>query len=198
MGHPSTGKVPNRLPSVSSLKTVFVEPESFITDNNELTLAEAQVTVEERRVLEERSGWIAQEGDVLLQGVARGVVLDLLQARARLGARLDGVICDIGERGEMALRAARNPLLALRGVPVVANDTGPGHILAAADKPMVCICGPTDPVRVKPICSKVETLQAEVECRNCYLKECPNRHICMEEVTADMVIESLRGLQVVG
>ncbi len=88
--------------------------------------------------------------------------------------------------------------LGRRAVPVVANDTGPGHILAAADKPMVCICGPTDPVRVKPICSKVETLQAEVECRNCYLKECPNRHICMEEVTADMVIESLRGLQVVG
>jgi ADP-heptose:LPS heptosyltransferase len=87
--------------------------------------------------------------------------------------------------------------LGRRSVAVVANDTGPGHILAAADKPMVCICGPTDPVRVKPHCSRVETLQADVECRNCYLKECPNGHICMEEVTLDMVMDALRRLRVI-
>jgi ADP-heptose:LPS heptosyltransferase len=87
--------------------------------------------------------------------------------------------------------------LGRRSMAVVANDTGPGHILAAADKPMVCICGPTDPLRVKPICSKVETLQAEVECRNCYLKECPNDHVCMEEITVDMVMASLGRMEVI-
>jgi len=118
-------------------QTVFVEPESFIKDNNELTLAEAQVGVEERRVLEERSGWIAEEGDALVHGVARGVDLDLLQARARLGARLDGVICDIGPRGDMALKGARNPLLALRGVSVVAND-----IVLDEERAFLIVTGP--------------------------------------------------------
>ena len=84
--------------------------------------------------------------------------------------------------------------LGKRAEVVVANDTGPAHLLAAADKPMVCICGPTDPVRVKPICSRVETLQADVECRSCYLKECPNGHVCMEELTVDMVMAALAKL----
>ncbi|MFP6900230.1 MAG: glycosyltransferase family 9 protein, partial [Opitutales bacterium] len=88
--------------------------------------------------------------------------------------------------------------LGMRAIAVVANDTGPAHVLAAADKPMVCICGPTDPVRVKPICSRVETLQAEVECRSCYLKECPNGHVCMEELTVDLVMAALDRLGVGG
>ena len=88
--------------------------------------------------------------------------------------------------------------LGKRAVAVVANDTGPAHLLAAADKPMVSICGPTDPVRVKPICSKVETLQADVECRSCYLKECPHGHICMEELTVDIVLSAFNKLGVSG
>lgn len=76
-----------------------------------------------------------------------------------------------------------------RAKAIVANDTGPAHILAACGKPMISICGPTDPIRVKPLGDKVQTIQADVECKSCYLKECPNKHICMESVSVAEVLE---------
>ena len=118
-------------------QTVFLEPERFIDANNELTLAEAQVSVEERRVLEERSQWIAAEGKALVDGVKIGCTLDLLQARARLGRRLDGVVCAISSEGEMAFVGAENPLLKLRGVPVV-----PNHINLQSDRAFLIVTGP--------------------------------------------------------
>lgn len=74
---------------------------------------------------------------------------------------------------------------------IIANDTGPGHIMAAANKPMITICGPTDPVRVKPLGAKVKTMQAEVECKNCYLRTCKNDHICMKSLTVDQVVREV-------
>jgi DNA mismatch repair protein MutS2 len=118
-------------------QTVFLEPERFIDSNNELTLAEAAVTVEERRVLEERSQWIAEEGASLVSGVRLGVTLDLLQARARLGRTLDGVICELAVDGEMTLIGAENPLLKLRRVPVI-----PNHITLAEGRAFLIVTGP--------------------------------------------------------
>ena len=103
-------------------QTVFLEPDRFIDSNNELTLAEAQVSVEERKVLEERSRWIAKEGPDLIIGVQVGIRLDLLQARARLGRELGGVVIPLAEDGDLALIGAENPLLKLRGIPVIPND----------------------------------------------------------------------------
>ena len=76
-----------------------------------------------------------------------------------------------------------------RAKAIVANDTGPAHVLATCGKPMISICGPTDPIRVKPLGDKVQTIQADVECKSCYLKECPNQHICMESVSVGEVLE---------
>ena len=80
-----------------------------------------------------------------------------------------------------------------RAKAIVANDTGPAHVLAACDKPMIAICGPTDPIRVKPLGGKVKTIQADVECKSCYLKECPNQHICMESISVSEVFELVSG-----
>ena len=66
---------------------------------------------------------------------------------------------------------------------IIANDTGPAHVLAACNKPIISICGPTDPARVKPLGEKVQTIQADVACKSCYLKECPNNHVCMENLS---------------
>jgi lipopolysaccharide heptosyltransferase II len=74
---------------------------------------------------------------------------------------------------------------------IIANDTGPAHVLAACNKPMISICGPTDPERVKPLGEKVQTIQADVECKSCYLKECPNKHVCMENIRVLDIINLL-------
>ncbi|HEY5700546.1 MAG TPA: glycosyltransferase family 9 protein [Gammaproteobacteria bacterium] len=74
---------------------------------------------------------------------------------------------------------------------VVANDTGTAHVAAAADRPMVVICGPTDPRRVKPAGPQVRTLQAAVFCASCYRKHC-SHHSCMLLVTPEQVMAKLR------
>lgn len=73
---------------------------------------------------------------------------------------------------------------------IVANDTGTAHVAAAADRPMVVVCGPTNPRRVKPVGPKVSTLQAPLYCVNCYRKHC-SHHSCMLLVTPDQVLAAL-------
>ncbi len=55
---------------------------------------------------------------------------------------------------------------------MVANDTGIAHVAAACNRPLVVLCGPTDPRRVKPIGPQVRALQARGGCLNCYGKSC--------------------------
>ncbi len=78
---------------------------------------------------------------------------------------------------------------------VIANDTGTAHVVAATGVPIVCICGPTDPHRVKPAGASVSTLQAELDCINCYKKHCAH-HSCMQRLAPDVVLAHLheRGL----
>ncbi len=69
---------------------------------------------------------------------------------------------------------------------VVANDTGTAHVVAAAGRPMLVLCGPTDPRRVKPLGASVESMQADLPCINCYRKTCAH-HACMRALTPGAV-----------
>jgi len=73
---------------------------------------------------------------------------------------------------------------------VVANDTGTAHVAAVADRPMVVVCGPTDPRRVRPAGPRVHTRQASLWCINCYRKDC-SHHSCMEVLHPGLVLDSL-------
>ena len=73
---------------------------------------------------------------------------------------------------------------------IVANDTGTAHVAAGSGTPMVVICGPTDPRRVRPLGPNVRTLQADLSCVNCYLKHCEH-HRCMRMIEPQMVHELL-------
>ncbi len=75
---------------------------------------------------------------------------------------------------------------------VVANDTGTAHLASATERPMVVICGPTDPRKVKPAGDNVIALQADLPCINCYQKHC-SHHSCMPLVTPDAVYDTLHG-----
>lgn len=77
---------------------------------------------------------------------------------------------------------------------IVANDTGTAHIAAAADRPMLVICGPTNPERVKPIGDKVSAIQLDLPCRNCYAKDCliEEHHACMKRLTPRFVAAEVR------
>lgn len=75
---------------------------------------------------------------------------------------------------------------------LVANDTGTAHLASATEQPMVVICGPTDPRKVKPAGDNVIALQADLPCINCYQKHC-SHHSCMPAVTPEAVYHTLHG-----
>lgn len=74
---------------------------------------------------------------------------------------------------------------------VVGNDTGTMHLAAAADVPLISICGPTDPVRVHPAGPNVTSLQADIWCKGCWKKECVH-HSCMTLISSEQVFQSIR------
>jgi heptosyltransferase-2 len=77
---------------------------------------------------------------------------------------------------------------------VVANDSGPMHLAAAAGVPVVAFFGPTDPGRTAPTGAPSRILDRYVFCSPCYLKECPYRHECMREISPEMAFEAVEEL----
>lgn len=68
---------------------------------------------------------------------------------------------------------------------IIGNDTGTAHFASAAGRPLLVLCGPTDPRRVKPIGAGTVAVQAVLPCINCYAKTCrnPDFHACMKTIT---------------
>lgn len=74
---------------------------------------------------------------------------------------------------------------------IVGNDTGAAHVASCAGKPLLVICGATDPRRVRPIGPHVQALQWTGPCINCYRKTCnfQPQLACMEAVSVDTVAD---------
>ena len=71
---------------------------------------------------------------------------------------------------------------------IIGNDTGTAHVASATQRPMVVICGPTDPRRVRPMGTNVTTMQTEgLDCINCYCKRPCDHHSCMERIAPEAV-----------
>ena len=73
---------------------------------------------------------------------------------------------------------------------LLTNDTGPMHIAAAFQTPVVAVFGPTDWRTTSPFGVKHAIVRQPVDCAPCLLRECPIDHRCMIGVTVDMVYES--------
>jgi ADP-heptose:LPS heptosyltransferase len=59
---------------------------------------------------------------------------------------------------------------------VVANDTGPMHLAAALDRPLVVPWGAGDPVQTRPLSTGARVLaRPELPCHPCLEQECPRR-----------------------
>ena len=70
----------------------------------------------------------------------------------------------------------------------ITNDSGPMHIAAAFDVPLVAIFGSTDHTGTSPYNKKAVVVRSDVECAPCKLRECPTDHRCMTAVTEETVI----------
>jgi heptosyltransferase-2 len=70
---------------------------------------------------------------------------------------------------------------------MVTNDTGPRHIAAALDVPVVTVFGPTHPEWTEIYYAKERQVSVKVFCGPCQKKICPLDHRCMTQVTPAMV-----------
>jgi heptosyltransferase-2 len=70
---------------------------------------------------------------------------------------------------------------------MVTNDTGPRHIAAAMNVPVVTIFGPTHPQWSEIFYPRERQVSVKVFCGPCQKKICPLDHRCMTQVTPSMV-----------
>jgi heptosyltransferase-1 len=73
---------------------------------------------------------------------------------------------------------------------VISNDSGPMHIAAGFNVPVVAIFGPTSPARTGPYGKAHVVIKSDAACSPCFKKRCGDL-ICMRRITVDMVYESV-------
>ncbi len=78
---------------------------------------------------------------------------------------------------------------------VACCDSGPMHIAAALDKPLVALFGPTATDRTGPYSPIAQVVQLGLECSPCYKRTCPlGHHRCLKDISADRVATAVTGL----
>jgi ADP-heptose:LPS heptosyltransferase len=76
---------------------------------------------------------------------------------------------------------------------IVVGNTGPAHLAAAVQTPVVSLFAPTVPaVRWRPWRVPHELLYIDVPCAGCRARTCPvPGHPCLEDVTPQAVISAV-------
>ncbi|MGA2498414.1 MAG: lipopolysaccharide heptosyltransferase I [Tepidisphaeraceae bacterium] len=72
---------------------------------------------------------------------------------------------------------------------VIANDSGPMHIAAALGRPLVCVFGPTNPVRTGPFGRNDSVVRVTIPCAPCYSRTCSHRS-CLEWLEIEPVLRA--------
>ncbi|NVB82538.1 MAG: endonuclease MutS2 [Kofleriaceae bacterium] len=105
-----------------SAATLFIEPEEIVDLNNRMKLAEAEVADEERRILTEFSGWVAEEAEPFTISLAAAETLDVIAAAAKMADDTVSAEPIIDDAPRIGLLHARHPLMLLAERRCVAND----------------------------------------------------------------------------
>ena len=77
---------------------------------------------------------------------------------------------------------------------LLTGDTGPMHLAAAVDLPVVALVGATSPVRTGPYTTDAVVLREPLECSPCLAKKCRLGHAlppCMDRIEVESVIQTI-------
>jgi heptosyltransferase-2 len=116
---------------------------------------------------------------------------DEIDIAADIALRLDGKILNVA--GKTTVRELMS--LIKRCNFFITNDSGPMHIAAALQVPMVAIFGSTDHATTSPFTDKAVIVRKDTDCAPCKLRECPTDHRCMTAVTTAEVVAAALDLQ---
>jgi heptosyltransferase-1 len=73
---------------------------------------------------------------------------------------------------------------------VISNDSGPMHIAAGFNVPVVAIFGPTSPERTGPYGKGHLIIRSDEQCSPCFRKQCEDLR-CMKGITVSRVLEKI-------
>lgn len=76
---------------------------------------------------------------------------------------------------------------------VISTDTGPMHIAASMDTPVVALFGPTAPWRTGPHGNQHHVLRSGSSCSPCFKRQCPlpdDQKKCMKDISVDQVVDA--------
>jgi lipopolysaccharide heptosyltransferase I len=77
---------------------------------------------------------------------------------------------------------------------VLCHDSASMHLAVALDRPLVCITGPTNPIRTGPYHRLEDVVRVDLACSPCYLRQlsqCRHDHRCMQELAVANVLSSI-------
>lgn len=75
---------------------------------------------------------------------------------------------------------------------VVCNDSGLMHVSAAVGCNIVAIYGSSSPKYTPPLADNVEIIHTDIECRPCFKRECPLKHLdCLNKLLPDLVMAAV-------
>ncbi|MBT8380693.1 MAG: glycosyltransferase family 9 protein [Ignavibacteria bacterium] len=78
---------------------------------------------------------------------------------------------------------------------VIANDSGPMHIAAAMEVPVIGIFGPTNPVNHKPYSTNSDyVIKDDLDCIICNKLSCPYSHECMKNLLPEEIVVKIKKL----
>ena len=69
---------------------------------------------------------------------------------------------------------------------VITTDSGPMHLAAAVEVPVIALFGPTDPARTGPYGAGHTIIRTELACSPCFLKKCSTKQ-CMRDISCEQV-----------
>jgi DNA mismatch repair protein MutS2 len=119
----------------ASGQTLFMEPQSVVELNNQLSQAKVDEKREIERILKELSIRVAEDEVVLIQNAEALAKLDFIFARAKLSHQMKASKPKMNNSGRIKMKQARHPLI--ESDEVIANDVELGDSYTA-----IVITGP--------------------------------------------------------
>ena len=73
---------------------------------------------------------------------------------------------------------------------VISTDTGPMHLAAAVETPVVALFGPTAPWRTGPYGNRHRVIRLGTPCSPCFRRSC-EKPVCMQDIDAESVFQAV-------